>query len=179
MISLVIGTLMFSFSPMSAIQVLMQNLLYDILNTVVVFDNNDQNWDKTVRNWNIKGLFHFGWWNFLWIVIISIINFIIVCYYLFAVFNTLNQTQIQQVQTTFFLESSLIHMLSILVFRTKKSNFFSTKISWVLLVFIILSLGLIYSSVYLPINYWLQFSAPEPVWYLFLLGYGIVFFNIS
>lgn len=129
MLSLVIGTLMFSFSPMSVIQILMQNLVYDILNAVVVFDNNDNDWYKTDSNWNIKGMFRFGWWNFLWIVIISVINFIIVRYYLFADFNRLSQLQIQQVQTTFFLESSLIHMLSILVFRTKKIAFFNRPLA--------------------------------------------------
>ncbi|WP_368486174.1 magnesium-translocating P-type ATPase [Spiroplasma sp. DGKH1] len=187
MLSLVIASAWLAFAPMAPIQILFQNLLYDISQVAVVFDNVHPDFIKKPRGWNTKGLISFALWNGPSVTFISILNFIVSGIILSSIAlasslapSVTNNHLISQFQTTMFTEGAILHMMMVMMMRTNKINIFKDAPPLKLVVPIAMILGVVLVLPYLPkISTWLQLTPPDPIWYAYLAGLLVIFIIIS
>lgn len=162
----VIGTSIFlPFLPMLPIQILLNNLLYDISQSTIPTDQVDQNQLEKITTWDIKKvkkyILSFG-------IVSSIFDYATFLLLLWA-FNAWYNPAL--FQTGWFIESLLSQTLIIHVIRTNKIPFVQSRASWPLIAStIIISLIGIYLP-FSPLASNLGFVIPPPTYWL---GLGII-----
>ena len=148
------------FVPMLPIQILLNNLLYDISQSTIPTDTVDPEWLQKPRRWEIGNLQRF----ILAIGPISSLfdytTFFLLLYFFGA------RTNPQFFHTAWFIESIFSQTLVIHVIRTNKIPFLQSMASWQLtlsssLILVVASwltlssYGALFGFVPLPLNYWL------------------------
>jgi Mg2+-importing ATPase len=148
------------FVPMLPIQILLNNLLYDISQSTIPTDTVDSEWLQKPRRWEIGKLQRF----ILAIGPISSLfdytTFLILLYFFGA------RTNPELFHTAWFIESIFSQTLVIHVIRTNKIPFIQSMASWQLtlsssLILVVASwlsmsaYGAVFGFVPLPLNYWL------------------------
>ena len=125
------------FLPMTSIQILANNLLYDVSQTAIPMDNVDPEQVEKPRPWDIKQLTRFIVFIGPCSSIFDYTTFFIMLY----VFNCWNTSSPEAAahsaslfQTGWFVESLLTQTLIIHVIRTNKLPFFQSWAAWPLLV---------------------------------------------
>ena len=169
------------FLPMAPIQILANNLLYDISQTAIPTDDVDADLVEKPRPWDIRQLTRF-------IVFIgpcsSIFDFstYFIMLYVFGCWNTstpeLTAPSASLFQTGWFVESLLTQTLIIHIIRTNKIPFLQSRSSWPLAVMsavvVMVGIGLPFS----PLGKYLGFSPLRalyrPLLGVTLLGYGVL-----
>lgn len=127
MLTLLIGSIWFDFAVMSPIQLLMQNLTFDLANLLFVVDKVDSSAIKKPVKWNIKTIFPFVVVNSILMSLISITNFLIIGYG-FNFFQDISNPQvIKQFQTMFFIETMISHIFFIFFARTAKVSIIQSR----------------------------------------------------
>jgi Mg2+-importing ATPase len=111
MLSMALASLVIPFLPMTAVQILLNNLLYDFSQTGIPFDNVDQVELRYPHNWNIRAIEHFTVIMGPLSSVFDIATFAM----LLLVFNA----SAQEFRTAWFLESMLTQILVIFVIRTR------------------------------------------------------------
>lgn len=164
----------FSFLPMSPIQLLLQNLIFDFANLVFVLDNVDEHEVTKPSKWSTKYIIPFAVWNGMVHVVISCINFLIIGYgfNLFARISQGDELALQQFQTSFFIEVVITHIVLIIAYRTSKVSLFQSRpnkvfalimVGFGFMPFIIIWMGSFINKMELSFF-------PNPLWYLVLIG---------
>ena len=169
----VIGASIFlPFLPMAPIQVLTNNLLYDLSQTAIPTDNVDDEYLAVPRRWDIGGITKFV----LLIGPISSIFDYVTFALMLGVFHAWDKPAL--FQTGWFVESLLTQTLIIHIIRTAKVPFLQSRASTALIVtsLIIAAVGVILPFTWLggtlgfvplPPGYWLPLC-------LILLGYAVL-----
>lgn len=169
------------FLPMAPIQILANNLLYDISQTAIPTDEVDAEQLQKPQPWDLRQLTRF-------IVFIgpcsSLFDYstYLIMLYAFHCWNTSTPEEAAQsaslFQTGWFVESLLTQTLIIHIIRTNKIPFFQSRSSWPLAVMstIVVCIGIVLP--FTPLGHYLGFS-PLPWLYwpwlaATLLGYGLV-----
>ena len=163
------------FLPMSPTQLLTQNLLYDISQASIPWDNVDDEMIRGPVNWNTKSMLKF-------MVCIGplsspfdIFTFLVNWYY-FGLRNPNDAAGVAKFQTHWFLEGSLTQVAIVHVLRTAKFPFVQSRASW--LVCLTTFLIAVVSAVmpYIPfLRNALQMTLPDPKFYIFLFPYIIAY----
>jgi len=172
MFSVLGASVILPFLPMTAIQVLTNNLLYDFSQTTIPTDNVDSEYLAVPRRWDIGNIAKFV----LFIGPISSIFDYVTYFAMLYVFNAWNNAAL--FQTGWFVESLLTQTLIIHIIRTAKIPFVESRASTALIVttIIIAAIGIalpfswlggFLGFVPLPSAYW-------PALCLILLGYVVV-----
>jgi len=119
MFSVLVASAFLPFLPMLAIQILINNLLYDISQISIPWDRMDEDWLKQPRQWSIGGL---TWFMVLIGPISSIfdITTFLGMWYLFGANSIAHQGLFQ---TAWFVESLLTQTLIVHMIRTEKIPF--------------------------------------------------------
>jgi Mg2+-importing ATPase len=169
------------FLPMAPIQILANNLLYDISQTAIPTDDVNADLVEKPRPWDIRQLTRF-------IVFIgpcsSIFDFstYFIMLYVFGCWNTstpeLTAPSASLFQTGWFVESLLTQTLIIHIIRTNKIPFLQSRSSWPLAVMsavvVMVGIGLPFS----PLGKYLGFSPLSALYWpllgVTLLGYGVL-----
>jgi P-type Mg2+ transporter len=144
--SVVGASVILPFLPMLPIQILVQNLLYDLSQTTIPFDNVDKEYLLKPRKWNPRGIAKF----MIFIGPISSIfdytTFAIMWFYFGA--NTIGMQSL--FQSGWFVEGLLSQTLIVHMIRTEKIPFIQSMASMPLLLttFIIMAIG-----IYIPYTY--------------------------
>ena len=160
MFSVLGASIFLPFLPMTAIQVLTNNLLYDFSQTAIPTDNVDAEFLAVPRRWDIGNITKFV----LFIGPISSIFDYVTYFTMLYVFNAWNNPAL--FQTGWFVESLLTQTLIIHIIRTAKIPFFQSRASTALitttLVIAAIGIALPYSwlasflgFVPLPPTYWI------------------------
>ncbi|TXH04537.1 MAG: magnesium-translocating P-type ATPase [Nevskiaceae bacterium] len=140
MFSVVGASIFLPFLPMLPLQILIQNLLYDISQTAIPFDDVDREYTDRPRKWEIGSLARF----MLFIGPISSI-------FDYATFGLMwwwfgAQTQAEQglFQSGWFVEGLLSQTLIVHIIRTQKIPFLQSRAAWPLLVMtaLVMAIGL-------------------------------------
>lgn len=112
------------FFPMTASQILLTNLLYDISQLTIPTDNVDPESLKTPKQWDInlvkKYMYIFG-------PLSSLFDFATFGILLFAF-----HANVATFQTGWFVESLITEILVIFIIRTRRTPFFTSKPGWIL-----------------------------------------------
>lgn len=172
MFSVVGASAFLPFLPMTPIQILTNNLLYDFSQTAIPTDNVDPEYLALPRKWDIGGVAKF----MLYVGPISSIFDYATFILMLTLFNAWDKPQL--FQTGWFVESLLTQTLIIHIIRTNRIPFFQSRASGALLATTILvclvGAALPYSPIAdvfgftpLPWIYW-------PIILCFLIGYAIL-----
>ena len=166
MFSVLGASIILPFLPMTAIQVLTNNLLYDFSQTTIPTDNVDAEYLAVPRRWDIGNITKFV----LFIGPISSIFDYVTYFTMLYVFNAWNNPAL--FQTGWFVESLLTQTLIIHIIRTAKIPFLESRASTALITttIIIAAIGIalpftwlggFLGFVPLPPAYWIC-ARPDP-----------------
>ena len=138
MFSMLGASAIFPFLPMLPVQLLTQNLLYDISQTAIPFDNVDKEYTEKPRRWEISNISRF----MLFIgPISSIFDFAT-----FALMWYLFKANIPERQSLFqsgwFVEGLLSQTLIVHMIRTRSIPFIHSRASWPLTFMTVLVMGI-------------------------------------
>lgn len=173
MFSVVGPSVFLPFLPMLPIQILLNNLLYDISQTMIPTDKVDNEWLSKPRTWKIGEITKF----ILFIGPISSIFDYATFFLMLYVFNCQNNPAL--FQTGWFVESICTQTLIIHIIRTNKIPFIQSCASWPLIVSSLLIVAIavwitvspyasFFGFVHLPCSYW-----------LFLVGFLICYIALT
>jgi len=161
------------FLPMRPIQILANNLLYDISQTAIPTDDVDPEQVEKPRPWDMKSLTRF----IVFIGPCSSIFDYTTYFMMLYIFHCWNVSTPQAAahserlfQTGWFVESLLTQTLIIHVIRTKKIPFFQSRPSWPLMVMSVCIIAFGIALPFTPLGTYLGFtSLPQLYWPLLLL----------
>jgi Mg2+-importing ATPase len=163
MFSVLGASVILPFLPMTAIQVLTNNLLYDFSQTTIPTDNVDAEYLAVPRRWAIGNIAKFV----LFIGPISSIFDYVTYFMMLYVFNTWNNPAL--FQTGWFVESLLTQTLIIHIIRTAKIPFLESRASTALITTTIIIAAIGIALPFSGLGSFLGF-APLPPAYWILLG---------
>jgi Mg2+-importing ATPase len=143
MFSMVGGSAFLPFLPMSPLQVLTNNLLYDFSQVPIPTDNVDEDWLVRPRKWAIDDIRRF----ILYIGPISSIFDYLTFFVMLYVFNSWNNPAL--FHTGWFVESIFTQTLIIHVIRTKKIPFIQSRASTPI---ILTSIGIVIFGAWLTVS---------------------------
>ncbi|MCL2888054.1 MAG: magnesium-translocating P-type ATPase [Elusimicrobia bacterium] len=164
MFSVVIASLFLPFLPMLPLQILVQNLLYDLSQAAIPWDNMDKEYLRTPKKWEIGSLRQFMFWFGPTSSVFDILTYIIMFYIFLA--NTVEMSPL--FQTGWFVEGLISQTLIVHMIRTEKLPFIQSRAATPLLV---MSGLVIASAVVLPftvVGKYLNF-VPLPLKYFYFL----------
>lgn len=164
MFSMAGAALFLPFLPMLPIQILLNNLLYDVSEIAIPFDNVDTEYLKKPRQWDMKFIRDF----MLLVGPVSSIFDFLTFYVMLNVFNAKEGL----FRTGWFVESIVTQVLVIFIIRTRRKIFKSKPNSW--LIFTSLSIvGVAITLPFTTIGAYFGFS-PLPIkFFSILLTMGI------
>jgi len=124
------ASILLPFLPMKSIQLLTQNLLYDISQIAIPFDNLDKEFLYKPRKWDPKGIAKFMVWIGPISSIFDYTTFAILWYFFGA--NSIERQAL--FQSGWFVEGLLSQTLIVHMIRTSKIPFVQSMASWPLLI---------------------------------------------
>jgi Mg2+-importing ATPase len=172
MFSVAGASLFLPFLPMTATQILLNNLLYDFSQSTITTDNVDSEYVEKPKRWDISFIRKFmvtlG-------PISSIFDFLTFFIMLFVFIPMLPlsvpQTQKEQLfQTAWFLESLCTQTFVIFVIRTRRTPFYKSKPSKLLLLSSLSIVGFALILPFTPLGELFHFVKPPFTFFLVLVG---------
>jgi Mg2+-importing ATPase len=169
MFSMAGAALFLPFLPMLPIQILLNNLLYDVSEIAIPFDRVDEEAVAGPVKWDVKFIERF---MLVFGPVSSVFDFLTfyVLLYLIGASEAL-------FQTGWFIESITTQVLVVFAIRTRRSVFRSRPH-----VFLVaMALGVISVAIalpLLPVGGWLGFVAPPPLFFGFLIGATLAYIAI-
>lgn len=166
--SLLVASSWLPFLPMLPIQILVQNLLYDISQIAIPWDNLDKEFLAVPHRWSMRSVLRFMVMLGPWSSVFDIITFLFM-YYFFNI-QTLDDN-VQLFQTTWFTVGLLTQTLVIHAIRTSKWPFFQSWASIPVVIMTVVIMGVGLALPYVPyVNNWLGLVALDPLVYPFVVG---------
>ena len=169
MFSMAGAALILPFLPMLPIQILLNNLLYDISEIAIPFDDVDAEAVARPVKWDVKFIERF---MLVFGPVSSMFDFLTfyVLLHLFGAGEAL-------FQTGWFIESITTQVLVVFAIRTRRPIFRSRPHA----LLVAMALGVVAVAIVLPllpIGRWLGFVAPPPLFFLFLVGATLAYLAI-
>jgi Mg2+-importing ATPase len=163
MLSVAVASIFLDFLPMLPVQILLNNLLYDLSESTIPTDNVDYEYVAKPRRLIVSNIRRF-------MAILGPISSVFDFLTFLTMLIVLNAT-VSQFQTAWFVESLCTQTLVIFIIRTRKTPFFKSKPSRLLLLS---SLGVVAAALAIPfipgLNESFGFEAPPFQFYLILAG---------
>jgi Mg2+-importing ATPase len=128
--SLLGASALLPFLPMMPVQLLTQNLLYDLSQTAIPFDNVDEEYLSVPRKWEISEI---GKFMFFLGPVSSLFDYATFAL-LWFVFKAHSDAQASLFQSGWFVEGLLSQVLVVHMIRTRKVPFLQSRASWPMLL---------------------------------------------
>lgn len=166
MFSVMIASAFLPFLPMLPIQILIQNLLYDISQTTIPFDRMDKEYLKKPRVWDASGLSRF----MIYIGPISSIFDIATYMIMWFIFKCNSPEHQTLFQSGWFVEGLLSQTLIVHMIRTRKIPFIQSRATWPVtgLTFLIMGIGI--AIPFSPFGSSIGLEPLPPVYFAWLVG---------
>lgn len=162
MLSMTGASLFLPFLPMTPIQILFNNFLYDISQTAIPTDDVDEDYIQTPKPWNVKSI-----QNYMFFIgpVSSIFDFMT-----FAVMIFIFKASPELFHTGWFIESLVTQTVVIYVIRTAKVPIFESRPSKFLVFtsLAIIAIGILIP--FTPLASWFGFVKPSAKYFLILEG---------
>ncbi|MGA7673603.1 MAG: magnesium-translocating P-type ATPase [Rhizomicrobium sp.] len=161
MFSMAGAALFLPFLPMLPIQILLNNLLYDVSEIAIPFDSVDPEATAKPVKWDIKLIERF---MLIFGPVSSIFDFLTfyALLYLFGAGEAL-------FQTGWFIESITTQVLVVFAIRTRR-QFFRSRPHRFLVTMALGAVAVAIALPLLPVGRWLGFVAPPPLFFVYLIG---------
>jgi Mg2+-importing ATPase len=158
------GSLFLPFLPMSPIQILLNNLLYDTSQTLITTDHVDAEYIERPKRWDISFIKRF----MVTMGPVSSLFDFATFFTMLYVFNAWTNEPL--FQTAWFIESLCSQTLVVLIIRTRRVPFYKSKPSKYLTIMLlsVISFGIIVP--FTPIGKFFGFTVPPPAFFLALTG---------
>jgi Mg2+-importing ATPase len=169
MFSMAGATLFLPFLPMLPIQILLNNLIYNVSEVAIPFDNVDPESVVGPVKWDIKLIERF---MLVFGPVSSIFDFI--TFYAMLVFFGAGQALFQ---TGWFIESMTTQTLVVFCIRTRRLLFRSMPCRFLVLT----NLGAVALAIVLPLvpwGRWFGFVAPPPLFFVFLVAATLAYLGL-
>ncbi len=172
MFSVAGASLFLNFLPMTAIQILLNNLLYDLSEATIPTDNVDEEYIGKPKKLDISYIRRF-------MIILgpasSIFDYVTFFLLLFVFLPMLPavvpELQRQHIfQTAWFVESLATQALVVFVLRTRKTPFYKSKPGKYLLISTLAVVAVAFALPYTPLGTLFNFTPPPTMFYLALAG---------
>jgi Mg2+-importing ATPase len=150
------------FLPMLPIQIFLNNLLYDFSQTTITTDNVDQEYVEKPKRWDISFIRKF----MIFLGPVSSIFDFLTFFIMLLVF----QANEPLFQTAWFLESLCTQTLVIFVIRTRRTPFYKSKPSKLLLLSSLSIVGFALILPFTPVAELFHFAKPPFTFFLVLAG---------
>ncbi len=131
--SIVAASAWLPYNPMRPLQLLVQNLLYDLSQTAIPWDNVDPELLNLPREWSIKSLGRFMLCFGPTSSVFDITTFSLNWWY-YGIQNTESDYLVRKAQTQWFTEGLLTQTLVVHMLRTAKVPFLQSRASWQVLL---------------------------------------------
>ena len=169
-ISAATASIFLPFLPMTASQILLTDLLYNVSQLSIPSDNTDPEDLERPERWNIgmikRYMYLFGPAS----AVFDFATFAMMIYIFHA-----NEALFQ---TGWFVESLITEILVIFIIRTRRIPFFKSRPSWILtlscLSVVAVGIGIVFS----PLAHWFDFIHLPPLYFFLLLGFVVVYLII-
>jgi Mg2+-importing ATPase len=156
------AVLFLPFLPMTPIQILLNNLLYDISQTGMTTDNVDEEYIQRPKRWDISFIRRF---MVTFGPVSSLFDYATFFTMLF-VFNAWTNEGL--FQTGWFIESLCSQTLVVLIIRTRRVPFYKSKPSKYLAIMLLFVIIAAITIPYTPVNTFFGFVPPPPTYFLAL-----------
>ncbi len=167
--SVLIASAFLPFLPMLPLQILVQNLLYDISQIAIPFDNVDRELLAKPQRWNPDELGRF----MIWFGPVSSIFDVVTFALLWFVFHANNPDAQTLFQSGWFVEGLLSQTLIVHLIRTRRLPFIQSRAAWPVLAMTALVMAI---GVYLPMGVLAGYFSMQPLpWSYFAWLVGILF----
>ncbi len=163
MFSVLGASIFLPFLPMLPVQILVNNLLYDLSQTAIPLDNVDEEFIIKPRKWEIKDIGRF----MLFIGPISSIFDYTTFFLMLFFFHAWSNPSL--FQTGWFVESLVSQTMIVHVIRSRKMPFFQTWANWplVLTTFVMISTAIFIT--FSPFAHYFNFVKLPPTYWPFLI----------
>ncbi|BET38133.1 magnesium-translocating P-type ATPase [Spiroplasma ixodetis] len=186
-LSILIASIWLPFLPMMAIQILLQNLLYDISQLAIPWDRVDEDFIKKPQKWNAKSILPFAFWNGPLSSIFDITTFLFLGYglHIFANFanvdpnNAAGIYQQSLFHTGWFILGVTSQTLIVQLLRTSKVPFIQSMPSHQLFLTTIIITIIGISIPYTQLGATIGLTPITLIFYAYLAGVVIVYFIAS
>jgi Mg2+-importing ATPase len=178
MFSVVGGSFFLPFLPMLPIQVLANNLLYDISQIGIPSDRVDAEFTTVPRKWNIKNIRRFMMFIGPMSSIFDYATYLLMLFFFGCIQFSAPGTSADMkasyealFHTGWFVESILTQTLIVHVIRTRRIPFFQSMASPLLLFFTILIMGIAVYLPYSPVASFLGFVPLPAIYWAWIAGF--------
>lgn len=186
-LSILIASIWLPFLPMMAIQILLQNLLYDISQLAIPWDRVDEDFIKKPQKWNTKSILPFAFWNGPLSSIFDITTFLFLGYglHIFANFANVNPNSAAGIyqqslfHTGWFILGVTSQTLIVQLLRTSKVPFIQSMPSHQLFLTTIIITIIGISIPYTQLGVTIGLTPIPLIFYAYLAGVVIVYFIAS
>lgn len=161
MFSVAAASLFLPFLPMLPIQILLNNLLYDLSELAIPTDNIDPEYTERAKRWDLSFIKRF----MIFIGPISSIFDFLTFFIMLLVFKA----TAPMFQTAWFLESLCTQTLVIFVIRTRRTPFFKSRPSKLLTISTLTIVGFSLILPLTPLGALFQFVEPPPAFFAILV----------
>jgi hypothetical protein len=158
------GSVFLPFLPMSAIQILLNNLLYDTSQTMLTTDNVDEEYVEKPKRWDISFIRRF----MVTLGPVSSIFDFLTFFTMIFVFGAWTNSSL--FQTGWFVESLCSQTLVVLIIRTRRVPFYKSKPSKYLIAMLLGIIGFGILVPFTPLATFFGFVALPPAYFLVLAG---------
>ncbi len=186
MFSVVGGSLFLPFLPMLPIQVLANNMLYDVSQIGIPSDTVDAEFTKTPRKWNIGNIRRFMIFIGPMSSIFDYATFLLMLFFFGCIGFTAAGTSPDMkayyeslFHTGWFVESILTQTLIVHVIRTRKIPFIQSRASPVMLFFTLLVMAIGAYLPYSPLAGPLGFVPLPPIFWAWIAGFLVAYSIIT
>ncbi|WP_342219004.1 magnesium-translocating P-type ATPase [Spiroplasma endosymbiont of Amphimallon solstitiale] len=186
-LSILIASIWLPFLPMMAIQILLQNLLYDISQLAIPWDRVDEDFIKKPQKWNAKSILPFAFWNGPLSSIFDITTFLFLGYglHIFANFANVDPNSAAGIyqqslfHTGWFILGVTSQTLIVQLLRTSKVPFIQSMPSHQLFLTTIIITIIGISIPYTQLGATIGLTPIPLIFYAYLAGVVIVYFIAS
>lgn len=176
-IKLAVGLAWFNAQPMNSMELLTLNLIFDIVEFMVIFDRVDPRYIKKPVRWDIPSIWPFALWCGLIFQLVTFINVPIFIYVmepgiLNQVRNGLEgwETGLGLVQTIYWIDDIIVHLLFVLVMRTHYRIWFKDRPSLSLILAILFTGAFVILVPLIPtLNAAFTLETPDWRWWVFFI----------
>ncbi|WP_342274729.1 magnesium-translocating P-type ATPase [Spiroplasma endosymbiont of Phycita roborella] len=186
-LSILIASIWLPFLPMMAIQILLQNLLYDISQLAIPWDRVDEDFIKKPQKWNAKSILPFAFWNGPLSSIFDITTFLFLGYglHIFSNFANVDPNSAAGIyqqslfHTGWFILGVTSQTLIVQLLRTSKVPFIQSMPSHQLFLTTIIITIIGISIPYTQLGATIGLTPIPLIFYAYLAGVVIVYFIAS
>lgn len=166
-ISAATASIFLPFLPMTASQILLTDLLYNISQLSIPSDNTDPENLERPEKWNLNMIKRY---MYLFGPASAIFDFAT-----FAIMIFLFRANEALFQTGWFVESLVTEILVIFIIRTRRIPFFKSRPSWILTLSCLLVIAVGFSVVFSPLASYFDFVRLPSLYFLILLCFVLIY----